>query len=221
MSKAKALLGQLALALTSVGLFAQPATFPVIVVFEDNVRFQDFARNYVADDRAAADPDAWGYLNRGVAGAVRFVEQRGGFRSSHVFSHSVRGFSARLSTRQIQQLENDPMVKYIEPDDVATTVAQTVPYGIAKVGATVSPTANAGDGQGAIANVNSYVIDTGIDRNHADLNVVNHVNFAGGPNRDCNGHGTHVAGTVGARDNTSDVVGVAPGLPQTGVKVLG
>lgn len=47
------------------------------------------------------------------------------------------------------------------------------------------------------------------------------MNFAGGKNADCNGHGTHVAGTVAAKDNTSDVVGVAPGAPVTGVKVLG
>ncbi|MBW3654126.1 MAG: S8 family serine peptidase, partial [Actinobacteria bacterium] len=69
--------------------------------------------------------------------------------------------------------------------------------------------------------VTAYVIDTGIDAKHSDLNVVEHVNFAGGRNTDCNGHGTHVAGTVAARDNTSDVVGVAPGAPLTGVKVLG
>jgi aqualysin 1 len=47
------------------------------------------------------------------------------------------------------------------------------------------------------------------------------VNFTGdGQNTDCHGHGTHVAGTVAARDNTRDVVGVAPGAPLTGVKVL-
>jgi aqualysin 1 len=50
---------------------------------------------------------------------------------------------------------------------------------------------------------------------------VRHVNFASGPNSDCNGHGTHVAGTVAGRDNTVDVVGVAPGAPLIGVKVLG
>ena len=64
-------------------------------------------------------------------------------------------------------------------------------------------------------------IDTGIDPAHSDLNVLRNVNFAGGKNTDCNGHGTHVAGTVAARDNTSAVVGVAPGAPLTGVKVLG
>jgi serine protease len=65
------------------------------------------------------------------------------------------------------------------------------------------------------------VIDSGIYK-HTDLNVVRHVNFTGdGRNTDCYGHGTHVAGTVGAKDNTSAVVGAAPGAPLTGVKVLG
>jgi subtilisin family serine protease len=69
--------------------------------------------------------------------------------------------------------------------------------------------------------VNVFIIDTGIAP-HPDLNRVRHVNFTGdGQNTDCNGHGTHVAGTVAARDNTRDVVGVAPGAPLTGVKVLG
>jgi subtilisin family serine protease len=65
------------------------------------------------------------------------------------------------------------------------------------------------------------VIDTGIYKAHIDLSVVQHVNFTGdGRNRDCHGHGTHVAGTVAAKDNSSDVVGAAPGAPLTGVKVL-
>ena len=67
--------------------------------------------------------------------------------------------------------------------------------------------------------MNAYVIDTGIYP-HTDLNRVKHVNFVGdGRNTDC--HGTHVAGTLAAKDNTTDVVGVAPGAPLTGVKVLG
>jgi subtilisin family serine protease len=94
-----------------------------------------------------------------------------------------------------------------------------VPWGIDKVDADISST-HAGDGSGAIGNVTAYIIDTGI-YSHADLNVINHVNFAGGTNADCNGHGTHVGGTVAARDNTADVVGVAPGAPLVGVKVLG
>jgi subtilisin family serine protease len=77
-----------------------------------------------------------------------------------------------------------------------------------------------GNGSGAVSNVKTYIIDTGIYR-HADLNVVKHVNFArDGKNRDCYGHGTHVAGIAAARDNDRAVVGVAPGTPLIGVKVL-
>ena len=71
-----------------------------------------------------------------------------------------------------------------------------------------------------VSGVNAYVIDSGIFK-HYDLNVVGHVNYAGGPNRDCQGHGTHVAGILAARDNRSAVVGVAPGARLTAVKVLG
>jgi serine protease len=98
-------------------------------------------------------------------------------------------------------------------------VAQALPWGIAKIGGNLSSTI-AGNGTGAVSNVNAYIIDTGIAA-HADLNRVRHVNFAGGINDDCHGHGTHVAGTVAAADNTINVVGVAPGAPLTGVKVLG
>ena len=109
------------------------------------------------------------------------------------------------------------------PSEVETMVTKHLEEavsGIDKVDADLSSTA-ADNGSGAISNVNVYVIDTGVDKSHLDLNVVNHVNFAGGKNADCNGHGTHVAGTVAAMDNDRDVVGVAPGTPITGVTVLG
>jgi subtilisin family serine protease len=69
------------------------------------------------------------------------------------------------------------------------------------------------------------IIDTGIDLDHPDLNVSANCWFSAyGPNRadadDGNGHGTHVAGTVGAIANTSGVRGVAPGAELCPVKVL-
>jgi len=195
-------------------------TFPVIVVFHNNAPFESFRGNFRADDRAAANPAAWDYLDRGVAGLVQAFEARQGFRADHVYSHALRGFAARLTARQIQDLENDPAVALVEPDGTMTAIAQTLPWGVDKIDADIS-SALAGNGSGAVTGVNSYIIDSGIDTAHADLNVAGHVNFASGPNRDCNGHGTHVAGTVAAIDNAQDVVGVAPGAPQTGVKVLG
>jgi subtilisin family serine protease len=199
---------------------AQAARFPVIVVLRDDVPFQDFRGLYRADDRARDNAPAWDYLDEGVAGFVQALERRHGFRADHVFSAALRGFAGALTAQQITALENDPAVAYVEADGTMTAFAQTLPWGIDRIDADVS-SATAGDGTGAITNVNAYVIDTGIDTAHADLNVVGHVNFASGPNRDCHGHGTHVAGTVAAEDNTIDVVGAAPGVPLTGVKVLG
>jgi subtilisin family serine protease len=125
-----------------------------------------------------------------------------------------------LTARQIARLEGDPRVAYVEADGVMTAVAQTLPWGIDRVDADISSTV-AGDGAGAVSNVHAYTIDTGIDWLHTDLNVVRHVRFTRRPNRDCNGHGTHVSGTMAAEDNADFVVGVAPGAPLTGVKVLG
>lgn len=195
------------------------STFPVIVVFKDSANLDQFAAQFRADDRAAAAPEAWNYLDRRVAGAVQQLERGQAFRADHVFSRTIRGFSARLTITQMRALENNPLVDYIEADEPMYAIAQTLPWGIDRIDADISSTL-AGNGSGAVTNVNAFIIDTGVDSGHADLNVVNHVNFAGGPNRDCHGHGTHVAGTVAARDNSSHVVGVVPGAPITGVKVL-
>ena len=72
------------------------------------------------------------------------------------------------------------------------------------------------------ASVAVAVIDTGIDLGHPDLNAVNGTNCisSGAAAQDDHGHGTHVAGTIGARNNGSGVVGVAPGTQVIAVKVL-
>jgi subtilisin family serine protease len=201
-------------------LQAGPATFGTIVVFKDGADLGPFAAYYAPDERAQANPPAWGYQGRAVLGAVQVLENAHGFRAEYVYGAALRGFAARLTARQIADLESDPMVAYVEPDGEMRAIAQTLPWGIDRVDADISSTL-AGNGSGAITNVRAFIIDTGVDTAHADLNVVAHVNFASGPNRDCHGHGTHVAGTVAARDNTIDVVGVSPGVPLTGVKVLG
>lgn len=208
------------IALSSLTAQSARATFPTIVVFRSDADFNGFRGAYRADERAAGNPAAWRYVDVGVAGYVQSLERGQGFRADHVYSKAIRGFAARLTADQISALERDPNVDFVEADGVMTTTAQTIPWGITKVGATVSSTL-AGNGSGAITNVDAYIIDTGIDSAHTDLSVVQHVNFAGGPNKDCHGHGTHVAGTVGAKDNTQDVVGVSPGIRLHGVKVLG
>src|SRR5215207_4964662 len=182
------------------GVLAQPQTptqkIPdrYIVVFEDSVQ----------NPAAVANEHA----------------RENGLQVRFVYTDAIEGYAAVFPNAQaLQRVEDDPRVAFVEQDQEVRAVAQTVPWGIDKIDADVSST-KAGNGSGAVSGVNAYVIDTGI-YNHTDLYVKNHVNFAGGKNTDCNGHGTHVAGTVAAKDNTSYVVGAAPGAPLTGVKVLG
>jgi subtilisin family serine protease len=140
-----------------------------------------------------------------------------------VYTETLEGFSAEIPDDSLDEVRNNSSVAYVERDKKVTTTAQTLPWGIDRINADLSST-RAGDGTGEVSGVHVYVIDTGIaygPNAHPDLDVVNHVNMTDrGPNRDCDGHGTHVAGTLAARDNTSFVVGVAPRAPLTGVKVL-
>src|SRR5215203_6283507 len=162
-------------------------------------------------------------LNEGVSNpgqVANGLAQRDNLEVGFVYSYALKGFSAVIPEARVNDVRTDSRVNYIERDGTMRAVAQTLPWGINKIDADISSTL-AGNGSGVTANVHAYVIDTGIDASHTDLNVTSHVDFASGPDTDCNGHGTHVAGTVAAKDNTSDVVGVAPGTSLHGVKVLG
>lgn len=105
------------------------------------------------------------------------------------------------------------------PPPPASECPQLLPWGVDRIDADVSST-QAGNGSGSVTGVNTYVIDGGIDRANPELNVVDKVNFTVGPSYDCDGYGTGVAGIIGARDNKRGVVGVAPGVPLTSVKVV-
>ena len=158
---------------------------------------------------------------RDPTAVAREHAQRHGAEVLHNYQHAIEGYAARIPEGRLDEVRADSRVAYVEADQAVYAEAQAIPWGIDKVDADTSSTL-AGNGSGAVSGVNAYVIDSGIDKRHGDLYVVKHVNFTGdGKNRDCYGHGTHVAGTLAARDNASDVVGVAPGVPLTGVKVLG
>jgi aqualysin 1 len=140
-----------------------------------------------------------------------------------VYTEALEGFSAEIPDDSLDDVRNNSRVAYVERDNVVTTTAQTLPWGVKRIGADNSMT-SPGTSVVTVPDVHVYVIDTGIayrPKAHPDLNAVDHVTMLGrGPNRDCDGHGTHVAGTLAARDNASHVVGVAPRAPLTGVKVL-
>jgi aqualysin 1 len=148
------------------------------------------------------------------------IERRQDVEVGLVYSNALEGFSATIPDEDLAAVSANPSVAFIERDKEVHVAAQKTPWGVDRIDADISST-RAGNGRGKITNVNAYIIDTGIDPNHPDLNVVDRVNFTGDhKNHDCDGHGTHVAGTVAAMDNSIDVVGVAPGTPLTSVKVL-
>jgi subtilisin len=139
------------------------------------------------------------------------------------FSRAVRGFAAKLDPTDLAHIRKDKRVAEVVPDLPVRATAlvpmlagDNVPPGVRRVGA-------AGDGtvrEASLANV--AVIDTGIDLTHPDLNAVSGKDCTGsGTANDGNGHGTHVAGTIGARNNGSGAVGVAPGTKVWAVRVLG
>jgi aqualysin 1 len=201
----------------STRLSAQAGS-PMIVSLDEQAPFARYRSQFTRDERFSTDPAAWNYLNRDVVGTVQTWERQFKFRAYAMYSSSLTGFAAQLTSAQVSQLKQSGWVKTIEPDQVMKGFAQTIPWGVDRVDADLSST-KAGDGSGVVANVNIYIIDSGI-ATHPDLNLVSQVKFLINPSTDCNGHGTHVAGTAAAIDNASDVVGVAPGANLTAVKVL-
>jgi subtilisin family serine protease len=120
--------------------------------------------------------------------------------------------SNKISSLEYDRIESLPDFK-VEGIDNGGARAQTTPCGITNAGGST----NAGYMRWI------WIIDTGVDLDHPDLNVLTSrcSTFAGGTADDCWGHGTHVAGIAAARNNSIGVVGVAANAPIVGVKVFG
>ena len=145
------------------------------------------------------------------------MAQAHGLGLKYTYGYALKGFAAMVPSGRLAALEADPRVRYVVPDQVDQVYAQTLPTGIDRIEADLNTSASASDP----VDVDVAIIDTGIDLDHPDLNVVSAVSFVPGRGNgdDRNGHGTHVAGTVAAIDNNSAVVGVAPGARLYAVQV--
>jgi len=137
----------------------------------------------------------------------------------HTFSGVQSGFIARLLPAELERLKHDSAISAIEQDRVIAfgscfKVAEPklITWNVTRVGY--------GDGTGKTA----WVIDTGIDFTHPDLNVdsVRSRSFISteATAADENGHGTHVAGIIGAKNNSFGVLGVASGATLIALKVF-
>jgi subtilisin len=161
---------------------------------------------------------------KGTADTARVMtqhRQRDGMHADRSFKNAFRGFTAKLDTKQRKALLADPSVAAVVPDEVIQIAAQTIPTGVSRVG-TRQSTISKINGLDERVDADVAIVDTGIAA-HPDLiraggyNCTTSNRAAWG---DGNGHGTHVAGTVGARDNTIGVVGVAPGVRLWAVRIL-
>jgi subtilisin len=145
--------------------------------------------------------------------------RRAGADVHQTYRHALNGFSVRLSDAALARMRADKRVLLVSADHEVHGAAQTLPTGIDRIEGDLSSTA-AGNGSGSV-NVAVAVLDTGIDLRHPDLNVLGGKNCSTGKSyNDGNGHGTHVAGTIGAKDDANGVVGIAPGVPLYAVRVL-
>ena len=156
-----------------------------------------------------------------VQAVVGRQRARNGVEAIRSFDRAVRGFSAKLDRGQRAALLKDPSVVAVVPDEVVELQAQTTPNGVTRVGGKRSATA-AIDGVDQRVNADVAIVDTGVSR-HSDLNVAGGYNCSSSTRsawQDGNGHGTHVAGTVAALDNSYGVVGIAPGARVWAVKIL-
>ncbi|QJW91054.1 S8 family serine peptidase [Spirosoma taeanense] len=146
-------------------------------------------------------------------------------RAERIYTYALRGFALSLSEQEATYLRALPLVESVTPDitvalgpmtqNVSVQATQTIPWGITRIGGFknyITPTRRA------------WIIDTGIDFDHPDLNVdvANSRGFVWYPSSgdDDHYHGTHVAGTVAAKNNDFGVVGVAAGAKVVAVKVL-
>jgi len=139
-----------------------------------------------------------------------------GLSVEHVYTTALKGFSATIPQARLIKVKGDSRVQFVSEDRVVEAFTQTTPTGISRVNAPVNP--NKGTGIGVA------VIDTGIDLTHPDLqaNIVANKSCVRGKRtgNDDNGHGSHVAGTIAALNNTVGVVGVSPEAKLIAVKVL-
>lgn len=185
---------------SSIASAAEEAKEKYLIGFNEQEAVSEFVEQVEANDEVA----------------ILSEEEEVEIELLHEFE-TIPVLSVELSPEDVDALELDPAISYIEEDAEVTTMAQTVPWGISRVQAPAAH--NRGlTGSG----VKVAVLDTGIST-HPDLRIRGGASFVPGEpsTQDGNGHGTHVAGTIAALDNSIGVLGVAPNAELYAVKVLG
>jgi subtilisin family serine protease len=137
----------------------------------------------------------------------------------HVYQHAINGFAAEMSEEDAERLSEDYRVKFVEEDAVMTadTTQNNPPWGLDRIDQRNRPLSATYTYNFTGSGVRVYIIDTGIRTTHTQFGgrASNVFDAFGGNGADCNGHGTHVSGTVGG-----STYGVAKSALLRGVRVL-
>lgn len=151
---------------------------------------------------------------------ARSVAAVAGVNPRYVYSAALNGFAGALNAGQVRALQANPNVKYIEEDGIATisTTQNNATWGLDRIDQAALPLSGTFTYTNTGSGVRAYIIDTGIRFSHNEFGgraTSGYDAVDGGTADDCNGHGTHVAGTVGGA-----TYGVAKGVALVGVRVL-
>jgi subtilisin family serine protease len=159
---------------------------------------------------------------RDVPGLARGLAQANGGTVRFTYQRALRGFAADLPDRAAAALARNPNVAFVEQDQVmtASTTETNATWGIDRIDQRNLPLGTTYNYTNTGVGVTAYIIDTGIRFDHAEFGGRARTGFdavaSGGNAADCNGHGTHVSGTVGGT-----TYGVAKGVSLVAVRVLG
>ena len=200
----------LATALTTTGAAAAPAPEP--------------GGRIIGIQAAPAEPGVSAVKDTYIVELKKGVKLKGmrGIAPQRQFSTAVNGFSAKLTAGQLADLQQSPDVVAISQDVYVTDAidtTQTNPpsWGIDRIDQRNVPLSNSFTYTRTGTGVHAYIIDSGVDASHPNFGGRASFDFNGidSNNTDCNGHGTHVAGTIG-----STSYGIAKSVRLHGVKWL-
>ncbi|MEU3922330.1 S8 family serine peptidase [Streptomyces sp. NPDC029004] len=174
-------------------------------------------------------PEKDGYivvLKDGATSPRTFAQGAQDIDITSVYGAALNGFSARLAPDDVTRLRNDPAVAYVEREAQGRIAGQKTPNGLNRIRGLENKALKNGDGKDERVDADIAVLDTGVDAEHPDLNVVKSVNCSKvdkcteNSGDDDEGHGSNVAGIAAELDNGEGYTGVAAGARIWSVKIL-